>query len=59
MPLPASSPFYDEANAIVTPHTSWASARVLDRSVELFCDNLARYRAGEPLENVIDPTVGY
>jgi phosphoglycerate dehydrogenase-like enzyme len=58
-PLPASSPFYDLPNVIVTPHTSWSSGRVLDRSVELFCDNLRRYAAGEPLLNVVDPTAGY
>ncbi|HEY7523078.1 MAG TPA: D-2-hydroxyacid dehydrogenase [Candidatus Limnocylindrales bacterium] len=58
-PLPASSPFYDLPNVIVTPHTSWSSGRVLDRSVELFCDNLRRYSAGEPLLNVVDPAAGY
>jgi phosphoglycerate dehydrogenase-like enzyme len=58
-PLPSSSPFYDLSNVIVTPHTSWSSARVLDRSIELFCDNLRRYAAGQPLRNVVDPGAGY
>jgi phosphoglycerate dehydrogenase-like enzyme len=58
-PLPPTSAFYDLPNVIVTPHTSWSSGRVLDRSVELFCDNLRRYAAGEPLLNVVDPTAGY
>ena len=58
-PLPPTSPFYDLPNVIVTPHTSWSSGRVLDRSVELFCDNLRRYASGEPLLNVVDPTAGY
>jgi phosphoglycerate dehydrogenase-like enzyme len=58
-PLPSSSPFYDLPNVIVTPHTSWSSARVLDRSIELFCDNLRRYAAGQPLRNVVDPGAGY
>ena len=58
-PLPPSSPFYDLPNVIVTPHTSWSSGRVLDRSVELFCDNLRRFAAGEPLLNVVDPRQGY
>jgi phosphoglycerate dehydrogenase-like enzyme len=58
-PLPATSPFYDLPNVIVTPHTAWSSGRVLDRSVELFCDNLVRYAAGEALENVVDPDAGY
>ncbi|TAK00332.1 MAG: D-2-hydroxyacid dehydrogenase [Chloroflexota bacterium] len=58
-PLPSSSPYYDLQNVIVTPHTSWSSARVLDRSIELFCDNLRRYAAGQPLRNVVDPGAGY
>jgi phosphoglycerate dehydrogenase-like enzyme len=58
-PLPPTSPFYDLANVIVTPHTAWSSGRVLDRSVELFCDNLRRFATGEPLLNVVDPAAGY
>jgi phosphoglycerate dehydrogenase-like enzyme len=58
-PLAPSSPFYDLPNVIVTPHTSWSSGRVLERSVGLFADNLRRFAAGEPLLNVVDPTAGY
>jgi phosphoglycerate dehydrogenase-like enzyme len=58
-PLPPMSSFYDLPNVIVTPHTAWSSGRVLDRSVELFCDNLRRFAAGEPLLNVVDPDAGY
>jgi phosphoglycerate dehydrogenase-like enzyme len=58
-PLPASSALYDLPNVILTPHTSWSSTRVLDRSVGLFCDNLQRYAAGRPLVNVVDPDAGY
>ena len=58
-PLADNSPFYDLPNVIVTPHTSWSSGRVLDRSVGLFCENLRRFAAGEPLLNVVDPEAGY
>ena len=58
-PLAASSPYSDLDNVIVTPHTSWSSGRVLDRSVGLFCDNLLRFAAAQPLVNVVDPTAGY
>jgi phosphoglycerate dehydrogenase-like enzyme len=58
-PLAETSPFYDLENVIVTPHTSWSSSRVLDRSVGLFCENLRRYAAGEALLNVVDPDAGY
>ena len=58
-PLPTSSPYWELSNVIVTPHTAWSSARVLDRSIELFCDNLGRFSRGEPLRNVVDPSAGY
>jgi phosphoglycerate dehydrogenase-like enzyme len=58
-PLPPGSPLWDAPGLIVTPHTSWSSGRVLDRSIELFCDNLVRYREGRPLLNVVDPQAGY
>ena len=58
-PLPPTSSLYDLPNVILTPHTSWSSTRVLDRSVDLFCENLRRFAAGRPLVNVVDPDAGY
>lgn len=58
-PLPQASPYWSLANVILTPHTAWSSARVLDRSVDLFCNNLVRFSHGEPLRNVVDPAAGY
>ncbi len=58
-PLPSSSPLWDAPGLIITPHTSWSSGRVLDRSIELFCDNLARYRDGREMLNLVDPAAGY
>ncbi len=58
-PLPPSSPYWDLPNVILTPHTAWSSARVLDRSIDLFCDNLVRFSGGQQLRNVVDPTAGY
>jgi phosphoglycerate dehydrogenase-like enzyme len=58
-PLPPSSPLWDAPGLVITPHTSWSSGRVLDRSIELFCENLQRYADGRPLLNVVDPGAGY
>jgi phosphoglycerate dehydrogenase-like enzyme len=58
-PLPQGSPYWELPNVILTPHTAWSSARVLDRSIDLFCDNLVRFSRGEALRNVVDPTAGY
>jgi phosphoglycerate dehydrogenase-like enzyme len=58
-PLPETSPLYRLPNCIVTPHTSWWSKAVLDRTLAVFCDNLRRYRAGEPLDYIVDFAAGY
>jgi phosphoglycerate dehydrogenase-like enzyme len=58
-PLPETSPFYRLSNCIVTPHTSWSSAEALGRTLDVFCDNLRRYCAGEPMLHTVDPDLGY
>ena len=58
-PLSPDSPLYRTPNVVITPHTSWASDRVIERTVDLFIDNLRRDRAGEPLRNVVDLEAGY
>jgi phosphoglycerate dehydrogenase-like enzyme len=58
-PLPPDSPLYDTPNLVITPHTSWASDRVAERTVDLFVDNLRAYRAGEPMRNLVDLQAGY
>ncbi|HEX6655444.1 MAG TPA: D-2-hydroxyacid dehydrogenase [Candidatus Limnocylindria bacterium] len=58
-PLSGESPLYGTPNLILTPHTSWSSDQVVERSVRLFVENLRRFAAGEPLENVVDLEAGY
>ncbi|MDE3076139.1 MAG: D-2-hydroxyacid dehydrogenase [Chloroflexota bacterium] len=58
-PLAAGSPLWDLPNVILTPHISGQSVRYWDRIVELFCENLRRYLAGEELINRYDPNRGY
>ena len=58
-PLPPDSPLYDTPNLVITPHTSWASDRVAERTVDLFTENLRAYRAGEPMRNLVDVEAGY
>jgi phosphoglycerate dehydrogenase-like enzyme len=58
-PLPADSPFWDLENVIVTPHSCAVYPGWERSSVEMFCDNLARWMAGEPLHNLVDPARGY
>ncbi len=58
-PLPAESPFWSAPNTFITPHMAGKTDRVNARRFELFMDNLARFRRGEPLLNVVDPSLGY
>ena len=47
-------------NVIVTPHIAGEPAGYAERVVtQVFADNLACYRAGRPLKNVVDLARGY
>ncbi|MHB8631596.1 MAG: D-2-hydroxyacid dehydrogenase [Candidatus Limnocylindria bacterium] len=58
-PLPATSPLWSMDNAILTPHVSNSSPKVRERSLALVVENVRRFKAGEPLLNLVDRSVGY
>lgn len=59
-PLAPDSPLWHLPNVLHTPHISGVSPRrYWDRLLALFLDNWARYRAGEPLRNLVDAQAGY
>ncbi len=58
-PLPADSPLWTQPGVIVSPHMSGDLIGWRQELLEVFRDNLARYRAGEPLRNVVDKALGY
>jgi phosphoglycerate dehydrogenase-like enzyme len=58
-PLPPGSPLWTLPQVLITPHTSGLGPRFWERTCELFARNLRRFRAGEPLENVVDKRAGY
>jgi phosphoglycerate dehydrogenase-like enzyme len=58
-PLPASSPYWDLPNVIVTPHTSGAMRDYWTPLVALFAENLRRFEKGEALLNIVDKAAGY
>lgn len=57
-PLPADHPLWQEENVIITPHVASAGSNWA-RKRTLLLENIARYVAGEPLYNVVDPERGY
>jgi phosphoglycerate dehydrogenase-like enzyme len=58
-PLPPDNPLWTLPNIVFSPHTAALSIRENQRIVELFCDNLRRYAAGEPLRNVVNVSEFY
>ena len=58
-PLPADHLLWAMENVVITPHTAGASQFRARRNVRRFIKNLRRYRAGQPLEGLIDKQRGY
>jgi len=58
-PLPPESPLWDMPNVLITSHTVSTAMDENELVVDLFCDNLRRYLAGEPLRNLFDRARGY
>lgn len=55
-PLPEDSPFWAHDKVAVTGHTSAFGSGTRDRGDELFLENVAKFIAGEPLRNEVDPS---
>jgi len=58
-PLPAASPLWSMSSVIMTPHWGAAFPARFERTMALFLDNLRRFRASEPLRNLVDKRRGY
>lgn len=52
-PLPASSPLWDAPNVLITPHVTPQVPDRTSASLDIICENIGRYRAGEPLLNAL------
>jgi phosphoglycerate dehydrogenase-like enzyme len=53
-PLPPDHPFWTMENVVFAPHTAALSMHENERIVALFCENLTRFAAGEPLRNAVN-----
>ena len=53
-PLPPDSPLWDMDNVLISSHYSHSTPHYNDRLAGVFIENLRRYRAGEPMINVVD-----
>ena len=60
-PLPREHPLWTARNLILTPHVAgnMTLGYTCDINVDMFCADLRHYAAGEPLEHLVDRTLGY
>ncbi len=58
-PLAKTSALWAMDNVIISSHYSGSTPKYNERALDIFLDNLRRYRASEALRNVVDKTLGY
>ncbi|MEO6212415.1 MAG: D-2-hydroxyacid dehydrogenase [Vicinamibacterales bacterium] len=58
-PLDPSSPLWELANVIITPHVAGFRADHWDAATDIFAENLRRFEQRAPLLNVVDKAQGY
>ena len=58
-PLPPESPFWVAPNCIVSPHISGDYIEFELAIADQFIENFHRYVDGQPLDNVVDKSLGF
>jgi phosphoglycerate dehydrogenase-like enzyme len=58
-PLPATSPFWNLPNVLITPHTAGFRPDHWDAATALFAENIRRFESGRDLLNEVDKEAGY
>jgi phosphoglycerate dehydrogenase-like enzyme len=58
-PLPPGDPMYRLENVLLSPHCADHTKDWLNQAMQFFLDQYRRFIHGEPLENVVDKSLGY
>ena len=58
-PLPVDSPLWEMDNVIISPHVGAQSPLRVPTTVDLFCENLDRFRESKSLLNLVDKKLGF
>ena len=58
-PLPADHPLWREPRALLTPHVAVVGPYIVQRRLQVLCDNAQRFAAGSALRNVVDKALWY
>jgi phosphoglycerate dehydrogenase-like enzyme len=54
-PLPEGHWLFDHPKVFLTPHASWVGPPPFVAATDVFCQNLGRYLAGDPLHDLVGP----
>ena len=58
-PLPENSELWNLPNVIITPRIAGITSKKWPALLPIFTENLRRFIAGEPLQNLVDKELGY
>jgi phosphoglycerate dehydrogenase-like enzyme len=58
-PLPAGDPMYNLENVLLSPHCADHTKEWLNQAMRFFLEQDRRFANGEPLENVVNKSLGY
>ncbi|MGG4469904.1 D-2-hydroxyacid dehydrogenase [Paenibacillus alvei] len=58
-PLPSESPFWALENVIISPHNAYYSPKSMDRYMDIFLENVTRFKEGKELLNLVNKELGY
>lgn len=58
-PLPPGDPMYRLENVLLSPHCADHTSEWLNRAMRFFLQQYHRFTVGEPLENVVNKSLGY
>ena len=58
-PLPPGHWLYEHPAVRLSPHISWSAPSTMSRTLDIFVENLRRFRQGAPLCGLVDPVARY
>jgi phosphoglycerate dehydrogenase-like enzyme len=58
-PLPPGDPMYKLENVLLSPHTADHTKEWLNRAMRFFIQQYHRFTVGDPLDNVVNKSLGY
>jgi len=58
-PLPSEHPLWELENVIISPHNAYYSPKSMDRYMDIFLENVTRFKEGRELLNIVNKDLGY